>query len=133
MTHRKRQKQNSHNYQTKNTTGKATAMIDPQPLRSIEVAPPGCQNCGHARSDHDSNMDERGEYFWCNGGNGNCECGRYVDVDVIRRYCPKCEGEVQPTDARWSLFDCATCETVLFESEVDEWPGQTKGKAQDGG
>jgi hypothetical protein len=46
------------------------------------------------------------------------------------RYCPRCENEVTPTNARWNLFDCAVCETVLFESEVDCWPGQTKGKVK---
>lgn len=45
------------------------------------------------------------------------------------RYCPRCEGAVvlRPPTVH-DIYDCQTCETLLFESEVDTFPGQTKGK-----
>ncbi len=45
------------------------------------------------------------------------------------RYCPKCEGVVAlRPPVIYDIYDCPTCETLLFESETDTFPGQTKGK-----
>lgn len=35
--------------------------------------------CGHPKSLHDSDMDERQEKFWCNGK--NCDCGRFIRMN----------------------------------------------------
>lgn len=32
--------------------------------------------CGHPKSMHDSDCDERQEKFWCNGK--DCDCGRFI-------------------------------------------------------
>lgn len=32
--------------------------------------------CGHTKSMHDSDGDERQEKFWCNGD--DCDCGRFI-------------------------------------------------------
>jgi hypothetical protein len=32
--------------------------------------------CGHSRSMHDSDCDEREEKFWCEGE--DCDCGRFI-------------------------------------------------------
>ncbi len=32
--------------------------------------------CGHPKSMHDSDGDERQEKFWCNGE--DCDCGRFI-------------------------------------------------------
>lgn len=43
------------------------------------------------------------------------------------RYCPRCEKPlVLKPPTVYNIYDCTTCETVLFESETDERPGQTK-------
>jgi hypothetical protein len=44
------------------------------------------------------------------------------------RFCPRCEGEVKPMPGPHNgIYDCGVCETMLFDSEVDDWKGQTKG------
>ncbi len=46
-----------------------------------------------------------------------------------KRYCPRCEREVEGPDPKFHMiYDCTTCETLLFADEVDDHPGQTKGK-----
>jgi hypothetical protein len=44
------------------------------------------------------------------------------------KYCPVCENELECTDPGRLIFDCPTCESILFESETDAHPGETKGK-----
>lgn len=36
--------------------------------------------CGHPKSMHDSDGDERQEKFWCNGK--DCDCGRFIPFQV---------------------------------------------------
>ena len=47
-----------------------------------------------------------------------------------KRYCPKCENEVVSGSGTYGngIYDCNTCETILFESETDTRKGQTKSK-----
>ena len=46
-----------------------------------------------------------------------------------KRYCPRCEHEVAGSPVSYSvIYDCQTCEELLFADEVDDYPGQTKGK-----
>jgi len=49
-----------------------------------------------------------------------------------KRYCPRCEREVEGPDLAFHMmiYDCTTCEKLLFESEVDSYPGQTKEKGK---
>jgi len=45
------------------------------------------------------------------------------------RYCPRCERKLEgPDPAFHMIYDCTTCEKLLFESETDSYPGETKGK-----
>lgn len=38
--------------------------------------------CGHPKSMHDSDGDERQEKFWCNGE--DCDCGRFIPFREVR-------------------------------------------------
>lgn len=50
-------------------------------------------------------------------------------VAAPARFCPRCENAViLSTPTVYNIYDCKTCENILFESEVDVYPGQTKGK-----
>ena len=55
---------------------------------------------------------------------------RPLPVTPPARYCPKCENtlELRPPTV-YNIYNCTTCESLLFESETDEFPGQTKGKS----
>lgn len=51
---------------------------------------------------------------------------------IPTRYCPRCENALSLSNPTDSIYDCKICETLLFEPEVDEFPGQTKGKPRPG-
>lgn len=51
---------------------------------------------------------------------------RYIPT-IPTRYCPRCEKPlVLKPPTVYNIYNCTTCETLLFESETDERPGQTK-------
>lgn len=52
-----------------------------------------------------------------------------------KRYCPRCENQVKlfQLSRPNMIFNCLVCESLLFESEVDDFPGQTKGKPKQQG
>jgi len=51
-----------------------------------------------------------------------------LPVTPPARYCPRCKNALSEEPTPYGpLFDCKTCETLLFFDETDERPGQTKG------
>lgn len=57
---------------------------------------------------------------------------RIAPPPIPTRYCPRCENVLQIASRSPIQYDCKICETLLFEPEVDEFPGQTKGKPRPG-
>ncbi len=57
---------------------------------------------------------------------------RPLPVTPPARYCPKCERQLKLSPKYHpcysDIYDCPTCETLLFYAETDEYPGETKGK-----
>jgi len=52
-----------------------------------------------------------------------------VNKGETTRYCPKCKSPLTSNDPNKLIYDCSICEDVLFASETDSFPGETKGEA----